>query len=266
MSAALRDDFFRKGWCVLPDDPRLREWVEHCRPYAYATLGHPENRNWFRCGGTWFAGVNALHNDPQGRIHGGPPLTGLAVDFLHRYLDTGGLAWDRAQISICYPGYPKPMDAETPTAFQYRLNRDAAHVDGLLPEGAGRRRFLREHHAFILGIPLVEYGEGASPFVIWEGSHQLVREHFQNIFKGIPPDEWRDMDITESYHDLRRMIFERCQRTIVHSNPGEAYLAHRLSLHGVSPWRPGAACAPEGRMICYFRPELGDSARWLNHP
>ena len=266
MSAALRDDFFQKGWCVLPYDPPLKEWVDHCRPYARGTIDHAENRQWLRCGGTWFAGVNALHNDGQGRIHRGPPLTGLAVDFLNRYLDTGSFVWDRAQISICYPGYPQPMDSETTRAFRYRLNRDAAHVDGLLPEGADRRRFLREHHAFILGIPLVEYGKNAAPFVIWEGSHELIRERFQTVFHGIPPGRWRDMDITESYHDLRKTIFESCQRTIVHCNPGEAYLAHRLSLHGISPWQSGVTGSSEGRMICYFRPELGEPALWLNNP
>lgn len=263
---ALRDEFFNKGWCALPYDPRLKEWVEYCRPYAYATIDHTENRRWFRCGGTWFAGVNALNNDRQGIVNRGPPLTGLAVDFLNRHLDSGNLGWDMAQISICYPGYPRPMDSETTTAFQYRLNKDAAHVDGLLPEGTDRRRYLREHHAFILGIPLVEYGENASPFVIWEGSHELVRKSFQTVFNGIPPNQWGDIDITESYRDIRRTIFDRCQRTTVHCNPGEAYLAHRLTLHGISPWQPGAICSPEGRVICYFRPELGEPAMWLNNP
>jgi hypothetical protein len=61
------------------------------------------------------------------------------------------ITWDRAQVSVCYPGYPKPMDGETDGQHRFRRDRDAAHVDGLLGLGQPKRRFLKEPHQFILG-------------------------------------------------------------------------------------------------------------------
>ncbi len=74
------------------------------------------------------------------------------------------------------------------------------------------------------------------------------------------------MDVTEAYHAARREVFETCARVVVHARPGEAYLIHRLALHGVAPWRAGAKAPPEGRMIAYFRPEIGSPADWIEAP
>ena len=81
-----------------------------------------------------------------------------------------------AQVSIIYPGYPKPRQGETKAGFNYRLKRDAAHVDGLLPVGAQRRRMLREPHAYVLGLPLNTCDTKASPMVVWEGSHLIMHK------------------------------------------------------------------------------------------
>ena len=45
---------------------------------------------------------------------------------------------------------------------------------------------------------------------------------------------------------------------------GEAYLVHRLALHGIAPWGAGATAGE--RMVIYFRPESGDPAAWLRAP
>ena len=79
-------------------------------------------------------------------------------------------------------GYPKPRKGESESAFRYRLNRDAAHVDGLLPVGAHRQRMLKEPHAYVLGLPLNESAAGASPLVVWEGSHVIMAEVFLTAF------------------------------------------------------------------------------------
>ena len=113
-----------------------------------------------------------MPNDIHGAVGDSGPLQGKAVDFIRDELGLDGFEWDIGQISICYPGYPQPMTGESEAAFRFRRDRDAAHVDGLLPEGPQRRRHLREHHGFILGIPLVAFSEDASPFVVWEGSHK----------------------------------------------------------------------------------------------
>ena len=226
----------------------------------------PENSRWHRCEGTWFTGVNVLPNDCQGAVDDGPPLAGDAVSFINDRLDLKAFCWDRGQVSVCYPGYPKPKEGEGEAAAAYRRDRDAAHLDGLLPEGPEKRRHLREHHGFILGIPLVDFSPGASPFVLWEGSHELIRTAFGKRFAGIDPQHWGDEDVTGIYHQVRRQIFEQCKRVEVHMRPGECYLAHRLLLHGMAPWQRDAEAGPDGRMICYFRPTVLDANAWLLNP
>ena len=134
----------------------------------------------------------------------------------------------------------------------------------LLREGPDMRRHLREHHGFILGMPLVDYSSDASPLVVWEGSHHIVREVFAERFDGIPADQWGDVDVTELYLELRYRVFDECQAVKISAKPGESYLLHRLSVHGMSPWPDEASAGPDGRMICYFRPEYGGPLHWLN--
>jgi len=255
-----------KGWCRFGYDPALAEWVRLALPAARKAVGARENASWLRCGGTWFVGVNALPNDPSGAVGGSGPLRGDAVCFIRQALGISAFRWDRAQISACYPRYPQPMESEPAAAFRYRRERDAAHVDGLLPEGIDRRRHLREYHAFILGIPMVEFSADASPFVVWEGSHELIRRALSERFSERPPDRWGDEDLTEAYHQMRRRVFASCRRVEIPATPGEAFIAHRLVLHGVAPWAESATAGDDGRMICYFRPIIGGPLEWLTAP
>ena len=255
--------FFEDGWCRFPYDPAVADWVERTLPAARQTVTAPENTEWLRCGGTWFAGVNVLPNDATGAVADGPPLAGQAVAFIHETLGLSGFDWEPAQVSVCYPGYPQPMASESEAAFRFRARRDAAHVDGLIPEGPDKRRYLREHHGFLLGIPMVETSADASPFVIWKGSHEVMRNAFAERFGDLAPDEWGDVDVTEAYKAARQQAFETCERVEVTASPGETYLMHRLALHGVAPWAETAQAGPDGRMIVYFRPETGGPAEWL---
>ncbi len=258
-----KSDFFAKGWCRFDYDSKLANWVQHALPFARKSIRSSENRQWLRCGGTWFAGVNCLPNAGDGSLAGGAKLECDAVNFVSQALGLTEIEWDAAQVSVCYPGYPQPMESEKPTAYRFRHERDAAHTDGLLAEGPDRRRHLREYHGFILGIPMVEYDPGASPFVVWEGSHEIMREAFKQCFKGLPPEQWGELDVTEIYHQARYKIFERCQRVEISARPGETYIAHRLTLHGIAPWQEGASATADGRMICYFRPETSGPEGWL---
>jgi len=122
---------------------------------------------------------------------------------------------------------------------------------------------LKEPHAFILGLPLNSCSPAASPMVVWQGSHLIMAEVFQKAFAGIDAASWAEVDVTEVYQAARRQVFERCKRVAVHTQPGEAYVVHRLALHGVAPWQSGADAPEEGRMIAYFRPELRDQAQWI---
>ena len=261
-----KKQFYERGWCRFDYDEGLANWVNAVLPKTREAVSEKANAQWIRCGGTWFVGVNILPNQPDGSVNGGPVLQGAVIDFIRQNFKPDPLALDAAQVSVCYPGYPQRMDSETETAFRFRRDRDAAHVDGFLREGPDRRRHLRECHGFVLGIPMVEFDETASPLMVWEGSHELVRTAMKARFKGLESACWGDEDITECYHAVRKEIFEKCRRVPVTAKPGESYLVHRLALHGISPWQEAAKAGTDGRMICYFRPEIGDIESWLLDP
>ncbi len=258
--------FYQQGWCRFAYDPVLADWARHALPWARKAVTEPQHAKWLRCGGTWFAGVNALPNDATGALANGKPLGGTAINFIQQSLGLNGFAWDRGQVSVCYPNYPQPMASEPAAAFRFRRDHGAAHVDGLLPEGEKRRRYLREYHGFILGIPLVEFSADASPFVIWEGSHTIIRSALMARFAHHPPEQWCKEDITDAYHQARRAVFANCQRIEIAAVPGEAFIAHRLSLHGIATWGKSATAGKDGRMIGYFRPEIDGPLTWLTAP
>lgn len=253
------EGFSTRGYCRFGFDPALAEWAAAALPFARAAVEDPVQRaRWLVCGGTWFVGVDALPNEATGEIDG-VPLGGAAVDFAQSRL--GLLPLHRAQVSVVYPGYPEPREGESDAAYRFRLKRDAAHLDGLKAFGPGRARRIDELHGWILGLPLNPAGSGASPMVVWEGSHRLMRARLLAALAGVAPEEWRTVDLTEVYLSARREVFESCERVELPAAPGEAYLLHRLCLHGVAPWRDGPA---EGRMVAYFRPEMpGGPQAWL---
>jgi hypothetical protein len=262
---ALLGEFLERGFLTFPAEEALLRWTRTARPAAEAAASDPAEAHWLRCSGTWFVGVDALPNDAQGRVGGGPALAGAAIDFIRDELGLA-LPLHRAQVSICYPGYPKPSAGESEAAFNFRLRRDAAHVDGLLAEGPEKRRYLREPHAYVLGLALTEQSAGAAPLTVWEGSHLVMREMFAGIFSSLAPGDWREADVTAAYQEARRSAFAHCRRIELPSGPGEAVLLHRHLLHGVAPWAAGAAGSDAGRMIAYFRPELPRLADWLSAP
>lgn len=256
------DEFFTRGWVKFAAEPRLSRWAAHADQAAMKAEADEAHADWHRCGGTWFAGVNVLPNDADGQLPGGPELAGKAVEAA-RALIGKPFAFDRAQASVCYPGYPQPGPEEEGAPFRFRRDRGAAHLDGLHRIMPGRRRVMQEFHGFLLGIGLSEVPEGAAPFTIWNGSHEILRAGLREAFKDVPSSEWTGTDITEAYQAMRRRCFEDCERVDVPLRPGEAILAHRLALHGTSTWTAG----PEGRRaIAWFRPEPfpgADPCWWL---
>ncbi|CUH44108.1 hypothetical protein [Ruegeria atlantica] len=258
-------DFWDKGWIRFRHDPTLAQWVEHALPQARASVTDPAYAEWLDCEGTWFIGVDALDNDPEGRVGQSDLLSGQAMDFIAEHY--GRLPLHKGQVSVVYPGYPRPRRGENEAACRYRRNRDAAHVDGLRPMGPDRRRRVDEPHAWILGIPLTEASADAAPMVLWEGSHKILGAAFQHAMEDQPKDNRHQIDVTDIYQTARREVFETCPRIELPAKPGEAYLLHRHCLHGVAPWAEGATTGPDGRMIAYFRPECaGGVAEWIESP
>ncbi|RKF16649.1 hypothetical protein D6850_03650 [Roseovarius spongiae] len=259
-------EFLARGWARFPCAPEVAEWAGKARAAARASVNDAAQQSqWLQCGGTWFVGVDALPNAADGAVAGSGALAGPGYAVARRLY--GALPLHRAQVSVVYPGYPKPREGEGEGAFRYRLKRDAAHVDGLLAVGDERVRMLKERHAYILGLPLNEASPAASPLVVWEGSHEVMRAAFARALDGVAPADWGGVDLTEIYTRTRREVFETCPRVPLPARPGEATLVHRLTVHGVAPWSEGAEAGPEGRMIAYFRPELpGGDDGWLRLP
>jgi hypothetical protein len=255
--------YYQKGWQHFEFDPKLFDWVQIALPFAESAINEPKNAQWLRSDGTWFVGVNALPNTYTGAIGDSGPLGGDAVSFIRNEINISRFEFDQAQISVCYPGYPRPSADESHNAYLYRVKRDAAHVDGFRAQGDLRRRFLDEYHHFILGIPLVEFSEDAAPFVVWEGSHGIIRSVMLERYKNIPTENWVNEDVTDAYKEARSLVFKQCKRVEISAKPGEAFLAHRLTVHGIAPWSNNATADPRGRMMSYFRPEGKDANSWL---
>lgn len=237
------------GYAVFAPQDAVRTWADAAYRVGCCVLETGGER---RHGRTWFVGVDALPNAPDGSIDG-VPLAGAWLDHV-----TAPDIWHQAQLSVIFPGYPGRDSDESDAAHRYRRTRDAAHVDGLLAIGPQKRRYLREPHGFILGFALNDVP--ASPLVVWEGSHLLMRAGFAQHFANHPPETWQDIDVTEVYQATRRAVFDKCRRVEIKTQPGQAILLDRHLLHGVAPWRddhPGKM-----RMMAYFRPIVA-ARDWL---
>jgi hypothetical protein len=253
------NEFEQKGWIKFEYDQRIVRWAKVANSKIIAKQKNKEIfENGLTCQGTWFVGVDALDNNPDGTLDE-VPLQGPFENLMKRSTVHG---LHPAQVSIIFEGYPKPRDQESESSFNFRHKRDAAHIDGLIADFPGGPRKLKEPHAYVLGIPLNQVPKGASPVVVWEGSHHLISEAFERFFLNRTPHEWRDIDIREVYFETRKSIFKKCIRRILHANVGESYMVHRLCLHGISPWNSKIKNFYAGRRIAYFRPELKDIANW----
>lgn len=244
------------GWKRIGPDPAIAAWAAAAWPLAREALAQTDQP--LRCGGTWAVGLELLDNDASGAVAG--------CDFPWAALALRQQPLHRAQLSAVYPGYPQRSVDESDAGYRFRLTRDAAHLDGLLAVGAAKRRMLHDPHAWILGLPLTACDAGAAPLVVWEGSHEIIRAAFFDAFGAAPGSQPDQLDLTEVYTAARARVFEVCPRVAVAAQPGEAFLLHRMTIHGVAPWTAGAQAPPEGRIIAYFRPLMESAAAWITAP
>lgn len=240
----------RDGFVVFDHDARTARWAQAAYAAADPLVRDPSvRRTHLRHGETWFVGVDLLPNDATGAVSGTPlagPWEGH-VPVLNQH---------PAQVSIIYPGYPQRDPDQSDANHRFRRDRMAAHVDGLLPEGPARRRYAREYHAYILGLPLSDCA--AAPTVVWPGSHRIMQTALRDAIGTAQPGS---VDVTDAYHAARRAIVDSCQPVPLQARPGQSFLIHRFALHGTAPWQGPAHGA---RMIAFFRPEFPDARTWLD--
>ncbi|MEW9921403.1 hypothetical protein AB2B41_17480 [Marimonas sp. MJW-29] len=241
-----------EGYEVFDSDAAVARWARAALRIARVIAADPAQRaQHLRHGKTWFVGVDALPNAADGAIEG-VPLTGP----WERRVDRPA-SWHAAQLSIVYPGYPARDPDQSEANHRFRVTRFAAHVDGLLPVGPDRRRYLREPHAFVLGLPL-NLAEVA-PLMVWPGSQRIMGAAFRAVIGEREPTK---VDLTEAYQAARREVFDSIAPMPVAARPGQAILLHRHLLHGMAPWPAHTPGPAEGRMLAYFRPQFSAEA-WV---
>ena len=244
--------FAQDGFCVFDADPRVLEWADAAADVARDMVQDADMRAlWLRHQDTWFVGVDALSNAVDGSVSNVPlagPWEALITQPKH---------WHRAQVSVVFEGYPKQDVGESDANHRFRINRAAAHVDGILLEDG--QRYLREPHSFVLGSPLGD--STASPLVVWPRSHILMRDALRDIIGDKDP---KSVDLTEGYKTARASVFAQIDPIEVTVVKGQSVLLHRHMLHGVAPWKATDSAPDEGRMVAYFRPEYPETDRWLS--
>ncbi|MEM7632839.1 MAG: hypothetical protein AAF227_12655 [Pseudomonadota bacterium] len=237
------------GYAVFAPTAAGQLWAAAARRAAIRVSACPATRACnLRHGETWFVGVDALPNAPDGSVDGVP----LVGDW---QAHVPPMTMHSAQVSIIYPGYPGRDVDEAQSAHRYRRLRHAAHVDGLLPVGRHRRRYAQEFHAYILGLPLNRSKH--APTVVWPGSHTIMQGALRAAIGDAPP---ASVDVTEAYQAARRVVFARCAPVSLRVAPGGAFLLHRFALHGTAPWDGPVGPA---RMIAFLRPEFDTATAWL---
>ena len=230
----------------------IAQWAAVAAPIAARTVVASQEA--WRAGGTWFVGLDALPNRPDGQI--------ADVEFPWQDVGLAPVPLHPAQLSVIRPGYPRPDPGESEKSFAFRRVRDAAHLDGLLPVGPDKRRMVKEPHAWILGLPLNRADATAAPLVVWEGSHKVMGAALRAAFAGAT-GPLEDIDVTEAYQAARKQVFASCPRVELPGRPGEAVILHRHLIHGVAPWAEGATSDAPGRMVAYFRPLCASVADWM---
>ena len=237
--------FFERGWVRFPFDPEIATWVGAARAPAVQTLDDPELRRlWLRCGGTWFAGVNALPNTADGALpeHAVPPLGGRAIEFIARHL---GLVRIRM-------GQGAGLDLFSRLSATLRRGKRGRIWFSIAPRRCACRRVAPVRS----GPPK---NTQRNPWVHpWPSADRCTRQRcadgglrrlatkscagrFQNAWRVSRRGTGRRKMWTEAYVSARRQCFERCPRVTIPARLGEVYLVHRLCLHGVAPWPVGAA-------------------------
>jgi hypothetical protein len=246
----------QQGWRRVAYDANIAHWAHAALAPAQHALAQDTTPR--RCAGTWAVGLDLLPNDAAGSVAG--------VAFPWQALGLSACALHAGQISTIFPGYPQHGSEESDAAYGFRLRRDAAHLDGLLPVGPQRLRMLQEPHSWIVGIALNACTPNASPLVLWQGSHEKMRQALHAVLRNHPPSHWPQIDLTAAYQAARADVFASCPRIAVPLLPGEAIVLHRLTVHGMAPWAADAHAPAEGRMVAYFRPLLASMADWLHAP
>ena len=263
------------GWCFLNTDNDHYDWINEAKKQIKFKFSQNVIKDQdLRSGSTWFVGTNFLDNNSQGKI-GARQFSKKIINNISSYFGTKIQYWDKGQVSICWPGYPKKDTLESEKSFNFRIKRFASHIDGIIPLGSKKRRFAKEYHAFILGLPIMNNFKNNASLVVWEGSHKIFRNFFRNIYEGVSSNKISHIDITELYNECRNKVFTKCNVKKIVPNFKQPYLLDRHLLHGIDQWKDqnfgsyvikhknSVNNLSNGRIVVYFRPVFSDPYDWI---
>ena len=119
--------FGKTGYIEFGYDEQIAKWAECAKKKSSRILADPAHlQKWLQCEGTWFVGVDVLPNNSSGDFTNAK-LPNVFKSFMAKI---NLKPYHKAQLSVIFPGYPKPRIGDSEAAFEYRRKRDAAHVDG----------------------------------------------------------------------------------------------------------------------------------------
>ena len=265
----------KNGWSFLSTDDVYYDWIKEAKKQIKKKFNEKlfDDKN-LRSGFTWFVGTNFLDNSSNGKIG----TKSFSKKIFKNILDKFGSNvqyWDKGQVSICWPGYPKKDFYETKNSFDFRIKRFASHIDGIIPLGSKKRRFAKEYHAFILGFPIMNNFPYCAPLVVWEGSHKIFRNFFKEIYEGMSSNKISNIDITDLYNEYRKKVFSNCEAKKIIPQFNQPFLLDRHLLHGIDEWKEQKNDKSilknkkvlnrlsDGRIIVYFRPIFTDPYDWI---
>jgi len=102
--------FGTTGWRRFKANDEIKKWANVARKFASGAAQNPDlKEKWLQCEGTWYVGVDVLPSDENGRFDGFA-LAGPVSDLIQ---SVATKPLHPAQVSIIYPGYPKPRQGET---------------------------------------------------------------------------------------------------------------------------------------------------------
>ena len=109
--------FGEKGYREFGYDEQVAKWAEFAKKKGNRILADPAQlQKWLQCEGTWFVGVDVLPNDSRGDF-----INTQFPNVFKSFMSKINLKpYHKAQLSVIFPGYPKPRIGDSEAAFEYR--------------------------------------------------------------------------------------------------------------------------------------------------
>ncbi len=203
-----RKEFAAEGFHGLPCRGGGAERIGRDTPWMRQGLRSPNpvNRHGAALRRHLVRGCRRTPQRRDGAVPGGPPFLARPMEFIKNDLRFAP-PLHRAQVSVCYPGYPRTSPDETPAAFGFRLNRDASPCRRASGGRPGSPPLPERAAAYIWGFRSRKPVRMPRRWSLWQGSHRHMGKVFTEALANKAQAEWPGIDLTEAYQAARREVF-----------------------------------------------------------